>query len=286
MKKHWFIGLGLLLPSLLRADIIEATSVDEMRSHVEEGTLVLLGMTDTLTDSSLSLGSKPWRQYIRRQLRPLQDIDEAGNLHDQWTYHVSTKVPLKPVQNEFVEWIDQMQQNNIPVFCLTGRGRDVWYASIVQEVDQLTEYQLKKININFEKTKVPAELQKADSKYFYHGIFYSDPFTKGEFVDKVLQETGYKPPKVVVVDDKWDQLQSIQQKMTEAGIPFVGILYQRAEKDRKDFKPIVSILQLESLLENGFPLSEAEAAEKAEKMENPSADELFKKLVQKYGNLN
>jgi hypothetical protein len=286
MKKNWFIGLGLLLPSLLRADIIEATSVDEMKSHVEEGTLVLLGMTDTLTDSSLSLGTKPWRQYIRRQLRPLQDIDEAGNLHDQWTYHVSTKVPLKPVQNEFVEWIDQMQQNDTPVFCLTGRGRDVWYASIVQEVDQLTEYQLKKININFEKTKVPEALQKADSKYFYHGIFYSDPYTKGEFIDKILQETGYKPPKVVVVDDKWDQLQSIQQKMTEAGIPFVGILFQRAEKERKDFKPIISILQLESLLENGFSLSEEEAAEKAEKMENPSADELFQKLVQKYGNLN
>ncbi|MBS0648978.1 MAG: DUF2608 domain-containing protein [Verrucomicrobia bacterium] len=286
MKNNWFIGLGLLLPSLLRADIIEAKSVEEMQPHVEEGTLVLFGMTDTLTDSTLSLGSKPWRQYIRRQLRPIQDINEAGNLHDQWTYYVATQVPLKPVQDEFIGWIDQMQQNNIPVFCLTGRGRDVWYESIVQEVDQLTEYQLKKININFEKTKVPEDLQKADTKYFYHGIFYSDPYSKGELIDKILNETGYKPKKVIVVDDKWDQLQSIQQKMTEADIPFVGILYQRAEKERKDFKPIISILQLESLFENGFPLSEAEAAEKAEKMENPSADELFKKLVQKYGNLN
>lgn len=327
MKKNWFIGFILLIPSLLRADFIEAKSIEDFYLHVEEGTVVLLGMTDTITDSSLSLGSKPWRQYIRRQLST-QNLNEAGNLHDQWTYYVAQRVPIKPVQKEFVEWIDKLQQQETAVYCVTGRGRDVWYSSIVSGIDELTEQQFKFIGVDFEKSKVPEELKKADLRFFHHGIFYSDPYDKGEFIDMILRETGYRPKKIVIVDDKWAQLKSIEEKLVEAGIPHVCILYQRAEKDRKGFKPLIATLQLQSLFENGYPLSEEEAAEKAEKLENslaqeesaekqenPStegegaekqenlsvkkevaekteklkkqlADELFKELVEKYGNLN
>lgn len=286
MKKNWFFGFILLIPSLLRADIIEANSIEEIYPHVEEGTVVLLGMTDTIIDSTLSLGSKPWRQYIRRQLRPFQDLTEAGNLHDQWTYYVATQVPIKPVQNEFVEWIDKLQQQETPVyvFCITGRGRDVWYSSLVTAVDDLTEKQLKSIGIDFEKSKVPEELKKADPKFFHHGIFYFDPYSKGEFIEKILQETGYRPKKIVLVDDKWSELKSAEEKLVEAGIPHVCVLYQRTEKERKSFKPLIATLQLQSLFENGSPLSEEEAAEKAEKLANPLPPEVAVEKTEKVEN--
>ncbi len=283
--KNWIMGLGLLLPSLLRAEFIETTNIKDVYPHVEEGTIVLLGMTDTISDSVLSLGSKPWRQYIRRNVREIQDLDEAGNLHDQWTYYVATKIPVKPVQKEIVEWINTLQKNETPVFCLTGRGRSVWYTSIVDQVDNFTDFQLKSLGIDLKKSKVPEELQKADSQLFHNGVFYTDPYTKGDFIDKILQETGYQPKKVIIVDDKWHELQSAHEKLTEAGIPHLCALYQRAEKERKNFNPLVAMLQLESLFEKGVSLLENEAIEKA-KSEKTTADELFKKLVEKYGNLN
>jgi hypothetical protein len=283
--KNWIIGLATLLPSLLRADFIETTNIEDVYSHVEEGTIVLLGITDTISDSMLSLGSKPWRQYIRRNVRGIQDLDEAGNLHDQWTYYVATKIPVKPVQKEIVEWIDTLQQKEVPVFCLTGRGRNVWYATVIDQVDNFTDFQLSRMGIDLKKSKVPEELQKADPRLFHNGVFYTDPYTKGGFIDKILQETGYQPKKVIIVDDKWDQLQSVHEKLTEAGISHVCILYQRAEKERKNFNPLVAMLQLESLFEKGVSLLEDEAIEKA-KSEKTTAGELFKKLVEKYGNLN
>ncbi len=283
--KNWIMGLAMLLPSLLRADIIETTNIEDVYPHVEEGTIVLLGMTDTITDSVLSLGSKPWRQYIRRNVRAIQDLDGAGNLHDQWTYYVATSIPVKPVQKEIVEWIDTLQKNNTPVFCLTGRGRNVWYASIVGHVDNFTDFQLSSIGIDLKKSEVPKELEKADPQVFHNGVFYTGPYTKGAFIDKILQETGYQPKKVIVVDDKWNELQSVHEKLTEAGIPHVCVLYQRAEKERKNFNPLVAMLQLESLFETGVPLLEDEAIEKA-KSETATADELFKKFVEKYGYLN
>ena len=129
--KKWVMRLALLLPALLKADIIETTNIEDVYSHVEEGTLVLLGMTDTISDSVLSLGSKPWRHYIRRNVRKTQDLEQAGNLHDQWTFYVATSIPVKPVQKEIVEWIDILQQQEIPIFCLTGRGRNVWYSRLL-----------------------------------------------------------------------------------------------------------------------------------------------------------
>ncbi len=284
--KNWFVGIALLIPSLLRAESIEVDTIEKVYPYVEEGTLVLLGMTDTIIDSSQSLGSKPWRHYIRRQLRPFQDIEEAGNLHDQWTCLVARSVPVKPVENEIVQWIDKLQQEEIPVFCLTGRGRNMWYASIVPQIDKLTDFQLKSIGVDFEKTKVPEALKKTDPQFFYHGIFYTDPYEKGEFLDKIFQETEYTPKKVVVIDDKWDQLKSVEQELTEAGIPNVCVLYQRAEKNRKDFNALLSTVQLKALLEKGTVLTDEEAAAKVEKFENTSADEYFKKFLMKYGNLN
>ena len=284
--KNWIMGIALLIPTLLRADIIETNNIEDIYPHVEEGTVVLLGMTDTISDSALSLGSKPWRQYIRRHLRKVQDLNQAGNLHDQWTWYVATSVPIKPVQKEIVEWIDKLQQQETPVFCLTGRGRNVWYATIVDKVDNFTDFQLRSIGIDLKKSKVPEQLKNADPQLFHHGVFYTDPYDKGQFLEEILQETGYQPAKIVIVDDKWDQLKSAEEKLIEAGIPHVCVLYQRAEKERKDFNPLVSLLQLESLFENGYVLPEEDAAEKASKLENTSADELFQKLVNKYGHLD
>ena len=284
--KNWFIGLALLIPSLLKAECIEVDSIEKVFPHVEKDAIVLLGMTDTLIDSSLSVGSKPWRQYIRRQIRPFQNLEKAGNLQDQWTYVVSLSVPIKPVQPEIVQWIDKLQQEEVSVFCLTGRGRNIWYSTIVPNIDKLTDFQLKSIGIDFTKTKVPEALKKVDPQLFYNGIFYTDPYDKGEFVDKIIEETGYTPKKIIVVDDKWASLKSLDEKLTEEGIPHVCVLYQRAEKDRKDFNPLLASVQLEAILENGTLLTDEQAAEKAKTIENTSADEYFKKLVMKYGNLN
>lgn len=283
--KNWIMGLAMLLPSLLRADMIETTNIEDVYPHVEEGTIVLLGMTDTISDSMLSLGSKPWRHYILRNVRKNQNLDEAGNLHDLWTFYVASSIPVKPVQKEIVEWIDTLQNDNIPVFCLTGRGRNVWYATVIDQVDSFTDFQLSSMGIDLKKSTVPEKLQKADPRLLHNGVFYTDPYSKGEFIDKIFQDTGYQPKKVIVVDDKWHELKSIEEKLTEAGIAHVCVLYQRAEKERKNFNPLVAMLQLESLFEKGVALLEHEAIEKA-KTEKTTADELFKKLVVKYGHLN
>jgi len=283
--KNWMMGLVLLLPSLLSAEFLETSNIEDVYSKVDKETLVLLNMTDTISDSVLSLGARPWRHFIRQNIQKIQSLDKAGNLHDRWTYYVARKIPVKPVQKEIVTWIDSLQKNGTPVFCATGRGRNVWYCTFIENIDNFTECQFKSIGVDFAKTQVPEALQNIDSKYFHNGIFYTDPYVLGEFLDIVL-ETGYRPKKIVVVNDKQSELQSVDQKLTEAGIDHVCVLYQRTEKERQAFNLTAALLQFESLLEDGdFALQEEEAIKKA-KTEKASAEELFKRLVAKYGSVN
>ncbi|HEX2579339.1 MAG TPA: DUF2608 domain-containing protein, partial [Rhabdochlamydiaceae bacterium] len=262
--RNWIAGLLLLLPSLLSAEFFETSNIEDVYSKVDKETLVLLNMTDTISDSVISLGAKPWRHFIRQNVQKIQNLDTAGNLHDRWTYYVATKIPVKPVQKEIVTWIKTLQKNDTPVFCATGRGRNVWYCTLVDKVDDFTDYQLKSIGIDFTKTKVPKALQSVDQKHFHNGVFYTDPYPLGEFIDKIVLETGYRPKKIVVVNDKRSELQSVDQKLAEVGIDHACVLYQRTEKERKEFNQTAALLQFESLLEDGnFALQEEEAIKKA-----------------------
>jgi hypothetical protein len=126
----WLIGF-FLFPALLRADIIETTQIKDAYAHVEEGTLVLIDMDETLIDSVLSFGSGAWRHYMRSQLlKEKYDLTLSFNEHDMWTYAAARFVPVKPVEPAMVEWIAELQRNDIPVFCYTARARNRWYVRL------------------------------------------------------------------------------------------------------------------------------------------------------------
>jgi len=280
MLKKWTLSVLCFFPILLSAEIRETDSIETVYSLVDEDTLVLLGMTDTITDSVIDVGSQPWRHLTRKLLTPIQDIYQPGNLHDEWTYKVEISVPVKPVQPEMINWIHTLQQQGIPVFCVTGRGRKMWYSTPRSHVDRLTEKVLSSVDVDFSKTKVPEALTQANSQFFHKGIFYCASIdNKGELLSKIFQETNYRPKKVIMVDVKLDQLECMEKKMQEAGIPGVYFLYRRTARDRRDFNPLIALFQLKFLLEKDRVLSNEEAAEKILQLNNPSTEKLFNELL-------
>ncbi len=279
MKINWFLGIISSFPIFISGEILETDSIETIYSHVEEDTLVLLGMTDTITDSVLQVGSQPWRYLIRKLLSTIQDIYQPGNLHDQWTYKVETSVPVKAVQPEMIEWINYLQQRGIPVFCVTGRGRNLWYSTPTPDVDVLTERVLQSVGVDFSKTKIPKALLKVDSQFFYKGIFYCARWNrKGELLSQIFQDVNYRPKKIVMVDVKLDQLKCMEKKMQETGIPGVYVLYQKTAKNFKSFNSKGALLQLKFLIEESQLLGDAEAAEKILPLSSPSLEEYFKEL--------
>jgi hypothetical protein len=279
--KNW-MTLLFLIPALLKAEIIETTQIKDAFAHVDQDTLVLIDMDDTLVQSALSVGSGAWRNYVRKQLGQINvDLSQPFNDHDAWTYAAAKIVPVKAVEEEIVPWIAKQQELGTPVFCFTARGRNMWYATPFDQIDQLTISQQRMVGVDFSKTKVPAELEKTNPLYFYQGTFYAKPFKKGEFLAKIFEETGYRPKKVVFIEDHEEAVKSVDAKLTEAQIPHVCIWYKKVEAGSANFKPLVATLQLNFMYDNAFAPSDADALVEADKVGHNYADEIFRRFCTK-----
>lgn len=281
-----FIGLIVAVLgffSFVNAEIIEIQNISEILPAIESvDTLVLFDMDDTLTDSTISLGTGSWRKYIRSNIEEYQQKygSRWGNidLHDKLTSIVANKVPVKAVEDQMPQLVASLQSTGIPVFVFTARGKSKWYATEIDGVDRLTRNQLLYAGFDFARTQVPQKLKSMGS-FYADGVIFSSPLKKGLFLKKLLQETGYQPKKIVFIDDKRDQVESMEKATQELGIPFVGFWYTRADQEHENFDPFVTTIQLKRLLETGEILTDEQASRL--KGYNCDPDQFFKAFLDK-----
>lgn len=272
----------LSLPYALNAKIVETTEIKDILEEIDEDTLVLFDMDDTLTDSSITLGTGAWRQYVRAKIASDYDTKAPGNPHDIMAHAAAQKIPVRPVEPDIVPLIEDLQERRIAVFCLTKRGYSTWYSTPIDGIGQMSVNQLKSVRIDFTKTTVPEQFQQIDPTVFYHGIFLTDGTKKGVFLEKLFEETGYRPTKVVFIDDKLEENKSVESSLDKLGIANVCVLYHRAQSNNRDFSPLQASVQLDAFLKDQTILTDEEAKEKAEAMEEVDPDDFFKRLIATY----
>lgn len=281
MFKKIIFSLATLLSLLyaLNAKIIETTEIKDILEEIDEDTLVLFDMDDTLTDSSISLGTGAWRQYVRAQISSNYDTKAPENPHDIMAHAAAQNIPVRPVEPDIVPLIEDLQERRIAVFCLTGRGYSMWYSTPIEGIGQMSVRQLDSIEIDFTDTIVPKPFQSIEPTVLYHGVFLTSGTKKGPFLEKLFQETGYRPTKVVFIDDKLEENKSVESTLDKLGIANVCVWYHRAQANNREFNPLIASLQLEAFLNDQTILSDAEAKEKADTMKEIDPDEFFKRLI-------
>lgn len=246
----------------VQAEIHTIMHIEEIVPAVEKDTLVLFNIAEVLLDSQVSLGTSPWRKYIKKTSQQWKQ-NPGVNVHDRLTLLAARRVPHKSVEDVTPELIDKWQHEGIVVMALTSRGKSEWYDTQVEGVDILTEKLLSNAGIDFSLTKLPEEFSGLVAKFgpsYGRGILYATHHEKDELLTAVLQETHYHPAKVVFVDDKRDSLEAVDVAMKKLGIPFVGYWYRRTAELHRDFNPMIAHIQLETLLSKDILLSDDEAA--------------------------
>lgn len=178
--------------------------------------------------------------------------------------------------------ISDLQSANVPVLAFTARGRSQWYTSDIEGVDQFTYQQLTHAGIDFNRTSIPAALQNLESVYFDKGTIFAQHIKKGDLLKHLFKDLEYQPSSIIFVDDKLDQVQSVEAAVTEAGIPFKGFWYRRVELDNKAFNPMAANLQLESLLLNDEILSDEQAQELLSSLPQNDPTEYFKSIFERF----
>ncbi|MBA3816508.1 MAG: DUF2608 domain-containing protein [Parachlamydiaceae bacterium] len=278
----WFVSFFCFsAPLSLFSKIIEICDIQVLapfinESNKEDNVLILFDIDDTLIDSPISLNSGPWISYYWKNVPKL--LPDKMPIIEELMWHVSKSIPILPVDSTSASLISDCQKisSMIP---LAFTARPIYKKQI--DGIQVTENQLLNININFRLTALPPSLSKHPA--LHAGVIFTSGKMKGDFLKKFLSSTGYVPKQVIVIDDKLDQIESIEKSMEEAGIKVNCFWYRRASMIRPIFNLQIANVQLEYLLKHQLILSDEEAAGLLIAYEDRSPEEFLKQLIEFYG---
>lgn len=272
-----FLSIIFLIGSL-NAQIIKTSNIQDIREEIVDNTLVLFNIAEVLMDTETSVGTQAWRKFIRVRL--------DSKLHDELSLFVFENVPPKSPQTSIPKLISELQSQEIMTLAFTSRGRNEWYTSQIPNIDLITEKLLLQIGIDFSQTHLNKELLLLPSLFsdFYHaGVIYAtNTKDKGKLLLEILEKTGYRPSKIVFVDDKVDSLIAVEKTLNSLNIPFVGYAYSRTSQDHINFDPFVANIQLDWLITFEV-LTDDEANEiKNEQYLNIDLQQYFKEVIGKW----
>ena len=204
--------------------------------------VVLFDIDDTLIDFPYMIGSKAWRKYL---LQATKGSDR--NWNDFFTLFLVKNLKVTTMEPATNQLVQDLQNKGYSVCGLTARERKKWYDTPTVDVDILTIEQLKEANIIFDDeafTKMYPGMAQ-DSEYF-QGVFFADTDLKGDYLKRILENSNAseKPKKIIFIDDKLNQVESVDSVLNAFKIDHEGYWYCATDEKAKKFNPLIANIQL------------------------------------------
>lgn len=238
--KKLFASL-LLVPSLIWGMVFESERMEDVIPHVGEETWVFLDMDNTLIESCQHLGSAQWRSHIRKKAYNCGYSNEETELAlDKFWFFVQQFVSVRLVDPHSVSVIEQLKESNTRVFSLTARDA-------IESVH--TQKQLSSVGISLSSNPLPQSVTLPADRLalLEQGVIYCGENTKSEALVAFFKEMGRTPKKVILVDDKLDQIEELEKTVEAMGIEFVGIRFNAADKRVLSFDGDIADVQFSYL---------------------------------------
>ena len=143
------------------------------------------------------------------------------------------------------------------------------------DIDLLTTSQLESVGISF-NNEFLAEAYPyltANLEYF-KGIFFADIEPKGEYLLRLFKDTSQLPKKVIFIDDKQSQVESVATALYQLGISYEYYWYTATYDKASKFDPLIANIQLYYFWVSGGKkvISDEEAASIAEQYPERNAE--------------
>ncbi|MFH0898882.1 MAG: DUF2608 domain-containing protein [bacterium] len=228
MKKIMSTVLMLLLfvSSHLGAVIVETSKLKSLYEYVDNDTVVVFDLDHTIIENEIDLDS-----WIPENITKLQEEGLSQNDAVQYTlsmyYTLQHFVTLHPIGGS-KEIIENLQNHNIKVLALTNRSIPVL---------QTTIKQLKNKGIDFSRTSVSKKdlkLSVTHAGKFSQGIISAGANDKGAMLFAYFNAIGYKPKKIVFVDDKIKYVESVEKTAKNNNVDYVGIRLSLQDHKKKN----------------------------------------------------
>lgn len=232
------ILLFFLLFSSLHGKIIETFHFREILNYVDQETLVILDIDDTLLLPQQTLGSDVWfRWHMQKMINEGMSQKEAlaKAILDWEAVRKITKVKL--VEPDTDKVVAEMQAKGIKIIGLTTQGL---------ELSHCTTRQLKQINIDLSKT-APHDLQfyftNIRGCLYRDGLLFTGGTHKGHALLSFFKHIDFHPKKFVFINDKESHLVEVEKELEPLGHTFIGLRYSNGDERVKNFNPDIAEYQ-------------------------------------------
>lgn len=235
------VALWIAAPAA--AEVREIKQITEVEPAIDDQTLVVFDIDNTLLEPLTTLGSDQWFDYLVDQGKKVRRQSEDKAIADAvvvWN-RVQEDVQVRPVETETPALIKRLQARGVRIVALTARASGA---------AAVTERQLRSIGVDLSKNPLPRPAvrpkQKQDTSQPWVGaiLFLGENQSKGEALTGVVRSLPQPPSKVVFVDDKARHTQSVDQAMAKLKIPVVAFRYGASDARVAAFDPAVTDLQL------------------------------------------
>ncbi len=235
--------------------IIEAASINSVFDYIkpdeyDKSTLVMFDIDNTLGRFSNDLGSDQWFYAMLESFKS-QGLSQEKALEKLLpiSFQIHYYSWMIPVEKDTVSVVNTLQKKGVSVIGLTARSL---------ELTQRTIEQLDHMGIYFTKTdphECPLKYGMEKPGLYIDGIIFSGRYNKGEMVYNWFKAIKYQPKKVIFIDDKLKNLESVEQALVKRNFPFIGIRYSHEDARVKSFNLSQTKDALEALLKT-YPLPE------------------------------
>jgi len=226
------------------SQIVETDQLDTVKSFLDEkSTLVIFDIDNTLVTPYDLIGTEQWFvNLLESKMKEGLSLPEAKKQILPLYYEVHNSISVKftePDINLLFEWL---MNNHILYIALTARSDIFKYCSN----RQLNEVGLKLPFKGLDQHHIRAHFENPVE--FDEGVIYCGSSDKGDVLFYMLDQVGFKPEKIIFVDDRVSNLLSVQRVCLKRNIPFIGLRYSRLDGNEYIFDSGKSDEELKKLL--------------------------------------
>ncbi|MES3036864.1 MAG: DUF2608 domain-containing protein [Bdellovibrionota bacterium] len=234
---------------ILLVAVQASAKIEELKSYsdinlatITENTLVVFDIDNTLLRQDHQIGTHQWGDYMKaRAIKNGMPAEQAAAFQHKAFAEIQPYAKVQIVEPKVSKLLKYLKNRNVKHFALTARSSHIMDTTIKQ---------LGILKHDFASSFPSQKDTTLLNNYLREGVIFSGDTPKGELLKLIISNSNVRPDKIVFIDDKLYNLESVEKSFAEETIMLTSYRYSAADVFVKSFNPQIADLQYSFFLEN------------------------------------
>jgi len=207
-------------------------TVSKLVKDADKDTLILWDVDQTLITPNDSVLRPKWEQYLDQLLGGKKVMTNELGEKRYIFREILMKAPHSLINSQSVSLIEELQNMEIPVIAFTAAP-----GGKIGEIDSFLDWRIRELEefgfqfgatfSNVDSIQLPKDPDKEFPPIYKSGVIITSLHEKGPVLTNFFKEINWVPKKVIFIDDKMSNLESVEQSLKDI-TQVLGIHYTAA----------------------------------------------------------